>query len=206
MALCLYNNVAVAARAAQRRGVGRVLILDWDVHHGNGIQRVFYDDPDVLYVSIHQDGLFPAASGLVMETGTGAGKGSTLNVPLPPGTGHDAYLAVVGRVVEPAARAFGPDLILVAAGVDASGHDPMGRMMCTSRTFHAMTSAMCRLADELTGAGSSSSTRAATRPGTSRCSSWARRARSPACPPRRTRSCTPWTICRASVCNATRAG
>ncbi|WP_338894775.1 class II histone deacetylase [Streptomyces sp. TG1A-60] len=151
MALCLYNNVAVAARAAQRRGVRRVMILDWDVHHGNGIQRVFYDDPGVLYVSIHQDGLFPAASGLVMETGVGAGTGSTLNVPLPPGTGHDAYLAVVSRVVEPAARAFGPDLILVAAGVDASGHDPMGRMMCTSRTFHAMTSAMCDLADELTG-------------------------------------------------------
>ncbi|SDE05584.1 class II histone deacetylase [Streptomyces prasinopilosus] len=151
MALCLYNNVAVAARAAQRRGARRVMILDWDVHHGNGIQRVFYDDPDVLYVSIHQDGLFPAASGLLRETGAGAGTGSTLNVPLPPGTGHDAYLAAVGRIVEPAARAFRPELILVAAGVDASGHDPMGRMLCTSRTFHAMTSALCRLADELAG-------------------------------------------------------
>ncbi|MCP3769181.1 MULTISPECIES: class II histone deacetylase [Streptomyces] len=151
MALCLYNNVAVAARAAQRRGARRVMILDWDVHHGNGIQRVFYDDPDVLYVSIHQDGLFPAASGLLRETGEGAGTGSTLNVPLPPGTGHDAYLAAVARIVEPAARAFRPELILVAAGVDASGHDPMGRMLCTSRTFHAMTSALCRLADELTG-------------------------------------------------------
>ncbi|MGJ5832420.1 class II histone deacetylase [Streptomyces ossamyceticus] len=151
MALCLYNNVAVAARAAQRRGARRVMILDWDVHHGNGIQRVFYDDPDVLYVSIHQDGLFPAASGHVMETGTGAGAGSTLNVPLPPGSGHGAYLAVVDRVVEPAARAFRPELILVAAGVDAGGHDPMGRMMCTSRTFHTMTSTLCRLADELTG-------------------------------------------------------
>ncbi|MFI0732432.1 class II histone deacetylase [Streptomyces sp. NPDC021225] len=151
MALCLYNNVAIAARAAQRHGVRRVLILDWDVHHGNGIQRVFYEDPDVLYISIHQDGLFPAASGLVMETGAGAGAGSTLNVPLPAGSGHEAYLAVVSRVVEPAARAFGPGLILVAAGVDAGGHDPMGRMMCTSRTLHAMTSMMCRLAGELTG-------------------------------------------------------
>ncbi|MCX5205630.1 class II histone deacetylase [Streptomyces sp. NBC_00237] len=150
MALCLYNNVAVAARAAQRRGVRRVMILDWDVHHGNGIQRAFYEDPDVLYVSLHQDGLFPAASGLVTETGTGAGAGSTLNVPLPAGTGHDAYLAAVDRLVVPAARAFRPDLILVAAGVDASGHDPMGRMMCTSRTFHAMTATLCRLADELT--------------------------------------------------------
>ncbi|MFJ7990026.1 class II histone deacetylase [Streptomyces sp. NPDC096351] len=151
MALCLYNNLAVAARAAQRHGARRVLILDWDVHHGNGIQRTFYEDPDVLYVSVHQDGLFPAASGLVMETGAGEGTGGTLNVPLPAGSGHGAYLAVMERIVEPAARAFAPDLILVAAGVDAGGHDPMGRMMCTSRTFHAMASAMVRLADELTG-------------------------------------------------------
>ncbi|MER7505711.1 class II histone deacetylase [Nonomuraea pusilla] len=150
MALCLYNNVAIAARAAQRHGARRVLILDWDVHHGNGIQRVFYEDPDVLYISLHQDGLFPAASGGVLETGAGAGTGATLNVPLPAGSGHAAYLAVIDRVVEPAARAFRPELILVAAGVDAGGHDPMGRMMCTSRTLHAMTSTMCRLAGELT--------------------------------------------------------
>ncbi|MFC7466428.1 hypothetical protein ACFQVA_00200 [Actinomadura keratinilytica] len=83
MALCLYNNLAVAARTAQRHGVRRVLVLDWDVHHGNGLQRVFYDDPDVLYISLHQDGLFPAASGRVLETGTGKGTGRTLNVPLP---------------------------------------------------------------------------------------------------------------------------
>lgn len=150
MALCLYNNVAIAARAAQRHGVRRVLVLDWDVHHGNGIQRTFYEDPDLLYVSIHQEGLFPPMSGLVTDTGAGAGTGATLNVPLPAGSGHEAYLAAMSRVVEPAARAFAPDLILVAAGVDAGGHDPMGRMMCTSHTFHAMTSMMCRLADELT--------------------------------------------------------
>ncbi|MYQ71721.1 class II histone deacetylase [Streptomyces sp. SID4934] len=151
MALCLYNNLAVAARAAQRHGVRRVLVLDWDVHHGNGLQRVFYDDPDVLYVSLHQDGLFPAASGRVLETGTGKGTGRTLNVPLPAGSGHGAYLAALDQVVEPAARAFRPELILVAAGVDAGAHDPMGRMMCTSRTFHALSSALCRLADELAG-------------------------------------------------------
>ncbi|RBM11810.1 class II histone deacetylase [Streptomyces sp. PT12] len=151
MALCLFNNVAVAARVAQRKGVRRVLVVDWDVHHGNGIQRVFYEDPGVLYVSVHQDGLFPVASGRAAETGAGAGAGSTVNVPLPAGSGHGAYLAVLERVVEPAARAFRPELVLVAAGVDAGGHDPMGRMMCTSRTFHAMASAMCRLADELAG-------------------------------------------------------
>jgi acetoin utilization deacetylase AcuC-like enzyme len=151
MALCLYNNVAIAARAAQRHGARRVLVLDWDVHHGNGIQSAFYTDPDVLYVSIHQEGLFPPASGLVTETGEGTGAGRTLNVPLPAGSGHEAYLAALTRLVEPAARAFGPELILVAAGLDAGGHDPMGRMMCTSRTFHAMTARMCALADELTG-------------------------------------------------------
>lgn len=151
MALCLYNNLAVAARVAQRDGARRILVLDWDVHHGNGIQRTFYSDPGVLYISIHQEGLFPPASGLVTETGTDAGAGTTINVPLPAGSGHEAYLAAIDRIVEPAARAFAPELILVAAGVDAGGHDPMGRMMCTSRTFHAMTSAMCRLAGELAG-------------------------------------------------------
>ncbi|HEY0636832.1 MAG TPA: class II histone deacetylase [Pseudonocardiaceae bacterium] len=151
MALCLFNNVAIAARAAQRHGARRVLVLDWDVHHGNGIQRAFYEDPDVLYVSVHQDGLFPPASGSVTETGAGPGRGTTLNVPLPAGSGHEAYLAAVDRVVAPAARRFAPDLLLVAAGVDAGGHDPMGRMMCTSRTFHAMTTTLCGLADELTG-------------------------------------------------------
>lgn len=151
MALCLYNNLAIAARSAQRRGAGRVLIVDWDVHHGNGLQKVFWSDPDVLYVSIHQEGLFPPGAGLVTENGAGDGVGRTLNVPLPAGSGHGAYLAAIGRVVTPAARAFGPDLILVAAGVDAGGHDPMGRMMATSHTFHAMTVALCELADELAG-------------------------------------------------------
>ncbi|MEX5635153.1 class II histone deacetylase [Parafrankia sp. FMc2] len=151
MALCLYNNVAIAARAARRQGVGRVLVLDWDVHHGNGIQQAFYSDPDVLYVSVHQDGLFPPASGLVGEIGSGAGRGTTLNIPLPAGSGHEAYCAALRRLVEPAVRAFAPELVLVAAGVDASGHDPMGRMLCTSQTFHLMATALCELADELAG-------------------------------------------------------
>lgn len=151
MALCLYNNLAVAALAARRRGVDRVLVLDWDVHHGNGLQRVFWSDPDVLYVSLHQEGLFPPGAGTVTETGAGPGAGRTVNVPLPAGSGHGAYLAAIERVVGPAARAFGPDLVLVAAGVDAGGHDPMGRMLATSRTFHAMATALCELAGELAG-------------------------------------------------------
>ncbi|MET9794775.1 class II histone deacetylase [Nocardiopsis alba] len=151
MALCLFNNVAVGARVAQTQGLRRVMVLDWDVHHGNGIQKAFHEDPDVLYVSIHQEGLFPPGSGTITETGAGDGEGSTLNVPLPPGSGHDAYLAAFTDVVVPAARAFRPELILVAAGVDASGHDPMGRMLCTSLTFHSLTTGVCDLAAELCG-------------------------------------------------------
>ncbi|HXV93012.1 MAG TPA: class II histone deacetylase [Pseudonocardia sp.] len=151
MALCLFNNLAVAARIAQRHGARRVFVVDIDVHHGNGLQRVFWEDPDVCYVSLHQEGLFPPASGTVTETGAGAGAGTTLNVPLPAGTGHGGYLAAVETLVCPAARAFGPDLILVAAGLDAGAYDPMGRMMATSHTFHAVTEALCELADELTG-------------------------------------------------------
>ncbi|GHC83000.1 class II histone deacetylase [Nocardiopsis terrae] len=151
MALCLFNNVAIGARAAQGMGLSRVMVLDWDVHHGNGVQKAFEEDPDVLYVSIHQDGLFPPNSGSVTETGVGAGEGSTLNIPLPAGSGHDAYLAAFTDVVAPAARRFRPELILVAAGVDASGHDPMGRMLCTSLTFHTLVRKVCDLAGELCG-------------------------------------------------------
>lgn len=149
MGLCLFNNLAVATRVAQRQGARRVLVVDIDVHHGNGLQRVFWEDPDVCYVSLHQDGLFPPASGTAAETGSGAGAGTTMNVPLPAGTGHGGYVAAVESLVRPAARAFRPDLILVAAGLDAGAHDPMGRMMATSRTFHAVVGTLCDLADEL---------------------------------------------------------
>lgn len=149
MALCLFNNVAVAVRAAQRQQARRVMIIDWDVHHGNGIQKSFIEDPDVLYVSIHQAGLFPPGSGTVLETGMGAGVGTTMNIPLPPGSGHGAYEACMDRLITPAARAFQPDLIVVAAGVDASGHDPMGRMMLTAAAFHALTRSVMALTAEL---------------------------------------------------------
>ncbi len=149
MALCLYNNLAIAARHAQRLGAQRVLILDWDVHHGNGIQQVFYEEPDVLYISIHQEGLFPPLSGQMHEMGKGAGQGGTVNVPLPAGSGHGAYLAAIESIVTPMARTFAPDIILVAAGVDAGAHDPMGRQLCTTQTFYAMTTQLCELAADL---------------------------------------------------------
>lgn len=146
MALCLYNNVALAARAAQRAGAARVMIVDWDVHYGNGISAAFADDPSVMYVSLHQSGLFPPGAGTLLETGHAGSPGTEINVPLPPGCGDGAYLAVMDRIVAPAARAFEPDVIMVGAGVDACGHDPMGRMMVTSMGFHALTERMVQLA------------------------------------------------------------
>jgi acetoin utilization deacetylase AcuC-like enzyme len=142
-------KVAIAARAAPRLGAGRIAIFDWDVHHGNGTQHAFEHDPSVLFISVHQDGLFPLRSGAITETGEGAGAGTTINVPLPPGSGHGAYLAVVEQIVAPAFRAFRPDLILVSAGQDSGFHDPMGRMMCHTGTYRAMTRTMMALAAEL---------------------------------------------------------
>ena len=152
MGFCVFNNVVVAARHAQTaHGVGRVLILDWDVHHGNGTQDAFYADPDVLFVSIHEDDNYPAGWGAVDQVGEGDGLGRTVNVPLPGGSGSAAYLATFDRVVEPIARRFRPELILVSAGQDASIQDPLGRMALTTDAYRRMTLRMLALADELCG-------------------------------------------------------
>jgi acetoin utilization deacetylase AcuC-like enzyme len=150
MGFCLFNNTAIAARWAQReRGVGRVAIVDWDVHHGNGTEEIFLDDPSVLTVSLHQDGLYPADRGGLSERGTGAGEGFNVNVPLPAGTGDDGYAHVFERVVEPVVRAFAPDLLLIAAGQDASATDPLGRMSLTVPGFRALADRAVALAGEL---------------------------------------------------------
>jgi acetoin utilization deacetylase AcuC-like enzyme len=128
---CLLNNLAVAAAAARARGVARVAIVDWDVHHGNGTQDAFFDDPAVLTASIHQDRLFPPDSGGLDERGVG----TNVNVPLPPGCGEGAYLDAMRRVVIPAVRAFAPELIIVACGFDASALDPLGRMQLRASGF-----------------------------------------------------------------------
>lgn len=135
---CIFNNAALAARAAQRLGHRRVVLLDWDVHHGNGAEEIFASDPEVLTISIHQDGAFPPGSGPVTEQGTGPGFGANLNVPLPPGSGVGAYEAVMERVVRPAIDRFEPDFIIVASGLDANGWDPLARQMMHSEGFRSL--------------------------------------------------------------------
>jgi acetoin utilization deacetylase AcuC-like enzyme len=140
MGFCLFNNAAIAVRHLQReRGVGRIAMVDWDVHHGNGQQAIFYDDPSVLTISIHQDLCFPPDSGYMADNGTGAGAGYNINVPLPPGSGHGAYVAAYERVVLAALERFQPDFIVVPSGFDGGFFDPLGRQMAWSETFRAMT-------------------------------------------------------------------
>jgi acetoin utilization deacetylase AcuC-like enzyme len=140
MGFCLFNSVAVAARHVQRaHGVGRVAIVDWDVHHGNGTQEIFYEDPSVLFISLHQDDLYPVGSGPLGETGAGAGEGYTVNVPLPAGSGDPTYLRAIESVVGPILDRFSPDFLIVSAGQDPAASDPLGRMSVTTEGFRGMT-------------------------------------------------------------------
>ncbi|MEZ4332845.1 MAG: histone deacetylase [Myxococcota bacterium] len=151
MGFCLLNNVAIATRAAQSElGSPRILIFDWDVHHGNGTQHVFEADPDVLYVSTHQYPFYPG-TGDHREAGAGHGLGTTLNVPMPPGCGDAEYVGVVDRIVAPAAIAFRPDLIVVSCGFDAHADDPLASMMLGETGYRTMAMRMRALADELCG-------------------------------------------------------
>lgn len=148
----IFSNVAVAVMDAMaRHGLERVAVVDWDVHHGNGTQWAFYDDPSVLAISIHQDRLYPWESGGLEERGEGRGEGYNLNIPLPPGSGHAAYLAAMERVVVPALRAFRPQIIVVASGFDANALDPLAHMMCHAETYREMTRLMAEAAAELCG-------------------------------------------------------
>lgn len=147
---CLLGNIVIALKHAQAvRGVGRVAVVDWDVHHGNGTQGAFYEDPSVLTLSLHQDRNYPLDSGSVDENGDGKGRGFNLNLPLPPGCGDAAYRAAFERVVMPALYRMRPELIVVASGFDASVLDPLGRMLCHSGTYRDMTGMLLAAAGDL---------------------------------------------------------
>ena len=147
---CLLANIAIAIRAAQARGLTRrVAVIDWDVHHGNGTEAIFYEDPEVLTISLHQDRNYPMDTGFATQRGAGAGEGTNLNIPLPPGTGHAGYIEAMLRLVLPALARFRPDAIVVACGYDASAVDPLGRMLATSDTFRALTAMVMEAADQL---------------------------------------------------------
>lgn len=147
---CIFSNIPVAILKAQAAGkVRRVAVVDWDVHHGNGTQDAFYQDPNVLTISIHQAGNYPPGSGNLEENGDGPGAGFNINVPLPPGSGHGAYLDTMNRVVLPALHRFRPELIIVASGLDANTMDPLARMMCYSETYREMTRLLKQAARDL---------------------------------------------------------
>jgi acetoin utilization deacetylase AcuC-like enzyme len=149
MGFCLFNNVAVAARwALDELGLDRVMIVDYDVHHGNGTNAAFHADPRVLFVSIHQSPLYPG-TGPLSDVGSGPGEGYSVNLPVPPGSGDAVFSGLVGGVALPLARAFEPQLILVSAGFDAAATDPLAECMVTEQGFAEMTAAVRGIGDEL---------------------------------------------------------
>lgn len=150
MGFCLLANGAIAGRhALKARGLDRIAIVDWDVHHGNGTEKAFYNDPRGLTISIHEDGSFPPNSGAVTDIGEGAGKGYNINIPLPPGSGIAAYRAAFERVILPALETFQPDLIIVANGLDAGAQDPLGRMLLNSSDYRFLAGLTCDAAKTL---------------------------------------------------------
>ncbi|WP_029042429.1 class II histone deacetylase [Cucumibacter marinus] len=150
MGFCfLANSSIVIEWAKQKHGLGKVAVLDWDVHHGNGTQNIFYDRPDVMTISLHQERCFPIDQGDANERGEGAGEGTNLNIPLLPGGGHAAYMEAFEKLVLPALRRFRPELIIVANGLDANGVDPLARMLLHSDSFREMTRLIKAAADDL---------------------------------------------------------
>ncbi|MBZ4422170.1 histone deacetylase [Myxococcus sp. RHSTA-1-4] len=150
MGFCLFNNVAIAAEAGRRLGAERVLILDWDVHHGNGTQESFYSRRDVLYQSVHQFPYYPG-TGAAPEVGVGEGEGYTVNVGLPGGNSDADYGMIFEELFLPMAEAYRPQLILVSAGFDPHQNDPIGGMEVTERGFAAMCASMRSLAERVCG-------------------------------------------------------
>lgn len=147
LGFCLFNNIAIAARYLQdQHGLEKILIVDWDVHHGNGTQHLFEEDPSVFYVSTHQYPHYPG-TGAYSETGTGAGKGATLNCPMNAGAGNETYTQAFSETILPAIDAFGPDMILISAGFDAHQADPLGSINLTTEHYAWMTRRLMECAD-----------------------------------------------------------
>ena len=150
MGFCLFNNASVAAAyAKEHHGLTRVAVVDWDVHHGNGTQQIWWDNPDVLTISLHQNKCFPANSGFREDNGGPDALGTALNIPLPPGSGNTVYNLAFEEVVLPALEAFQPELIIVASGFDASAMDPLARQMVTQDGFKQMTEMIVSAADSI---------------------------------------------------------
>ncbi len=149
MGFCLFNSVAVGAAAAiAESGAERVLILDWDVHHGNGTEEIFYERDDVLYASIHQSPLYPG-TGRPSDVGSGAGRGFNINLPVGPGADGELFLGLMQHLVAPIAREYRPGLIAISAGFDAHRDDPLANCELTDADYGAMTDTMRELAGEL---------------------------------------------------------
>jgi len=147
MGFCLFNSIAVAAAHARARGLERVAIVDYDVHHGNGTQWSFYDDPSVLFISSHQYPYYPG-TGAATETGAGAGAGFTVNLPMDAGATDGDYELAYSTIAFPVLRQFRPELILISAGFDALADDPLGGMRLTAEAFARLTAAIRAVADE----------------------------------------------------------
>jgi acetoin utilization deacetylase AcuC-like enzyme len=148
MGFCLLNNVAIAAQHALGRDIERVLVLDWDVHHGNGTNDIFHSRDDVLFASIHQSPLYPG-TGPLSDTGSGPGEGFSLNLPVPPGSGEREFVSLVQHVVAPAAREFRPGIVLVSAGYDAHRDDPLASCELEDGSYGALAACVRELAADL---------------------------------------------------------
>jgi acetoin utilization deacetylase AcuC-like enzyme len=148
MGFCLTNHAAVAAEYARSRGLGRIAVLDWDVHHGNGTQDIFYGDGEVLYLSTHRSPFYPG-TGSVREVGEGEGHGLTINVPLPVRSGEEEYAAAFAGVLLPALREFAPELVIVSAGYDSHVADPLGGMALESESFKDFAAEITALTQRL---------------------------------------------------------